>query len=429
MKKHIVYLTVFLLLFSTANAQEDEKKEEPEPQGVDLLKAPASPAAQLLNIAPNAIEKPTDLSSFWLSATNASDGFSKFPTSYALDISPSSIFTSKAITLSDLNSKKTGDIMWQSFVISTGIKQQEDTATSISFYKAAIGVKFSIFRPGWTKETKTKYNKLVKMQSQLTDAVTADLDDIVENDPRYLKLVEKQDKESDKLKQLKESGASQEKQDLQQAKVDEIDDKIDKLQKALMVEKRVERMATMSEVYKELKENAKDFSIERSGPFLDFAGGFSVRFPTNELNYSLGDYSGAWLTGGYDGGNNKLSILGVLRYLYQPETIFADPSGAIPNKNISTFDMGSRVLYATKDDKFEFSFESVYRSVLSSSIVKPSWRLNFSAEYDLGFNQKLSFTFGRDFDGVVSKGGNLITALNFIAGFGNKKKIGDKSLN
>ncbi|MBS1734692.1 MAG: hypothetical protein JST02_15475, partial [Bacteroidetes bacterium] len=106
-----------------------------------------------------------------------------------------------------------------------------------------------------------------------------------------------------------------------------------------------------------------------------------------------------------------------------PETIFADPSGTIPSKNISTLDMGARLLFATRDDKFNLSFESLYRSVLTKSVIDPSWKLNFSAEYDLGFNRKLSISFGRDFDGVITKGGNLIAAINLIAGFGNKRDI------
>jgi hypothetical protein len=66
----------------------------------------------------------------------------------------------------------------------------------------------------------------------------------------------------------------------------------------------------------------------------------------------------------------------------------------------------------------------MYRSVLTNSIIDPSWRLVFSVEYDIGFNQKLSFNFGRDFDGTTQKGGTLIGMLNFIAGFGNKRAIG-----
>ena len=46
-----------------------------------------------------------------------------------------------------------------------------------------------------------------------------------------------------------------------------------------------------------------------------------------------------------------------------------------------------------------------------------------SADYDLGNNRKLTVAFGRDFDGTVSKSGNVIAALNFLAGFGNRKKV------
>jgi hypothetical protein len=45
----------------------------------------------------------------------------------------------------------------------------------------------------------------------------------------------------------------------------------------------------------------------------------------------------------------------------------------------------------------------------------------FNADYALFKNQKLTFSFGRDFDGTISKDGNLIAALTLIAGFGNKR--------
>jgi hypothetical protein len=190
-----------------------------------------------------------------------------------------------------------------------------------------------------------------------------------------------------------------------------------------MTEARIKRIASNPNLQSELRKKAREFRIERKGPFLDFSGGFSVQFPTNKFNYSIADQSGAWLTGGYEGGDNSLSILGIVRYLYQPETIFADSTGKIPTAKISTLDMGARIHFSTKEDLFTLSFESVYRSVLTKSITKPSWKLNFSAEYDLGFNKKISISFGRDFDGMISKGGNLIAALNLITGFGNKKDL------
>ncbi|MFN8307799.1 MAG: hypothetical protein U0T79_13565 [Ferruginibacter sp.] len=399
MKQKTCLLIVLIIGSQALFAQNEE-------EGVDLLKAPSSPAAQLLNIAPNVIERPTDLSSFWLSVNNATDGLAKFPTNYALDISPASLFHSKIITLKDLKSKKVGDVMWQSFVVSTGIKQVTDTSTDKSFYKAAIGIKLSIVRGSWSAKTDERYNDIQKLQKEISAKIEIDQEEI-EAEPEYQKALKKRqsikDKESDEYKLA--------------------DENVNDMFRTLTAHKRAERIAARPQLQSELKKKARDFHIERVGPFLDFAGGFSVGFPTNKLNYSIGDYSGAWLTGGYEGGEQKLSILGILRYLYQPETIFADSTGKIPTNKISTFDMGARLLYSTKNDLFTFSFESIYRSVLTKSIVDPSWRLNFSAEYDLGFNKKISLSFGRDFNGMISKGGNLIAALNLIAGFGNTKNL------
>ena len=57
----------------------------------------------------------------------------------------------------------------------------------------------------------------------------------------------------------------------------------------------------------------------------------------------------------------------------------------------------------------------------------PTWKsivgLTFNAKYSVGFNQKITFAFGRNFNGTVTKTGNLIAALNFIRGFGSNKKI------
>jgi len=400
MKKKIFQLALGLLLTAFAWAQENTE------EGVDLLKAPSSPAAQLLNIAPNTIERPTDITSLWISVNNATDGLAKFPTNYAVDISPASLFNSKMITLKDLNSSNTGNIMWQSFVVSAGIKQETDTLTNNSFFKAAFGVKFSIFRPTWSKKTQGLYDEVTALQRKVTGKINVALEEVI-SDPNYIKLVEKRDSIEDEESQAyKDADAA-----------------VNKMLATLMTEKRSERIAANAELQNQLKKKARSFHIERVGPFLDFAGGFSAQFPTNKFNYSLGDRSGAWLTGGYDGGEKSLSILAIARYLYQPESIFADSTGKMPTNKISTFDMGGRLLYSTKDELFSLSFESIYRSVLSKSIVKPSWKLNFSAEYDLGFNKKISISFGRDFDGMISKGGNLIAALHLITGFGNKKDL------
>lgn len=397
MKKKILQLGCCILFTYSCFSQETE-------EGVDLLKAPSSPAAQLLNIAPNTIERPTDLSSLWISVNNNTDGLSRFPTNYALDISPASLFNSKIVTLSDLKSTKTGEVFWQSFIVSTGIKQVTDSLTNTSFYKTAVGVKFSIIRPQWSAKTTSRFEEIKSYQKVIKEMVAVNSNE-VKNEPEYKKLIAAQDKATE--------------QDI----IDSLDKVIEAFRQKFMTEARIKRIANNPSVHDALKKKAREFRIERKGPFLDFAGGFSAQFPTNKLGYSLADQSGAWLTGGYEGGDNNLSILGIVRYLYQPESIFADSTGKIPSAKISTLDMGARVHFSTKEDLFTISFESIYRSVLTKSIVKPSWKFSFSAEYDLGFNKKISVSFGRDFDGMISKGGNLIAALNLITGFGNKKDL------
>jgi hypothetical protein len=398
----------FCLAAVFINAGFGQQKNEGE--DLDLLKSPSSPAAQLLNFAPSSIERPTDLSSFWLSVSNASNNFTKLPNSYAVDFVPASLFGTGAITLKDLQERRNlGKIMWQTFDVSLGFKSEEDSLTKTSFYRTGIGVKFSLVRPAWSEATNRSYKAISALQRKITRAVEV-ADEDIEADPAY-------------KAQLAARTQARKDHGINSAEYKLADTQLNTLRQTLLDKFRTEKLITNTSTYTELKKQAREFTIERVGFFLDFAGGFAVRFPTNQLGYSFADNAGAWLTGGYEGGNRALSFYGVARYLYQPEKIYADTANIISNKKISTFDMGGRLLYATDNDKFNFGGEAIYRSVLNKSIIDPSWRVVFSAEYDLGFNKKLTFNFGRDFNGVVTKGGTLIAAINLIAGFGNKKPV------
>ena len=219
MKKY-AYLVILILIHFCAFSQEAQE------EGVDLLKAPASPASQLLNIAPNTIERPTDLSSLWISVNNTTEGLSKFPTNYALDLSPASLFGSKGLTLTDLKSQFIGKVMWQSLMISTGIKQEEDTLTGNPFYKTAIGFKFSFFRGHWSDKTTTRYNEILAMQRQVTGKIEVSLEEVLD-DTAYTSMVAKKELilESDVVAHEK------------------LDKEIEDLFHRLMLEKRVTRIA------------------------------------------------------------------------------------------------------------------------------------------------------------------------------------------
>ena len=110
----------------------------------------------------------------------------------------------------------------------------------------------------------------------------------------------------------------------------------------------------------------------------------------------------------------------LFRLLHNPDKIFAKNNAVRDTANITTCDFGGRYIFAAPQSKFSASVEYIYRGVLSSKIAN-SCRLVFNADYAIQANQKLTFSFGRNFDGIISRDNNLIAALSFLTGFGNKR--------
>ncbi|WP_449401612.1 hypothetical protein [Chryseobacterium wanjuense] len=67
------------------------------------------------------------------------------------------------------------------------------------------------------------------------------------------------------------------------------------------------------------------------------------------------------------------------------------------------------------------SGECIYRSILNKSDYESSWKFLLNFEYEVAKNQRLTFSFGRDFDGEYKKDGNVIVALNLLIGLGKVK--------
>ncbi|HVS94200.1 MAG TPA: hypothetical protein VHE59_19320 [Mucilaginibacter sp.] len=409
-------LSIIVILASTLSLQAQNAKQDTtgnsakakttksDSISLDLLNAPSSPAFNLLGIAPSDIERPTDMNSFRASIQNATGNFSKLPSSYAVEFTPASLLKLNNQTLNDLGSIKFGDVFSQSFTVSFGLTQGKSlnskTNDSVSFTKLGFGVKFSIIRPRFTNKTQKEIVDLENIQKKY-------LFDL--NPTDSINTVKKLIKEADSLHNT--------------AKRDSLVKKLAKLDSIFANNETANLVKGDSGLYKQLKTTATNLKIERSGAFLDFAGGIALDFPTDKFDFSLVEKAGAWLTGGYEGGNDGFSALGIARYLYQPDAIFDDPNGTLKTNNISTFDMGARILYTTYNSKFTASTEAIYRSVLNKNTIPSSWRLVLNLEYNVGNNQKLTFSFGRNFDGNLTTDGNLISALNYIIGFGSAKQI------
>lgn len=391
--------------------------ELPDSIDLNLLNAPSNPAFNLMGVSLNAIDKPTDLNSFRLSVQNATNNFTKLPSNYAVEFCPASLFGKKSQTLTKFNSTKFDDVWRQSlsvsFAYSKSDAEDKETDDSTAITKIGIGLKVSFIRPRWNSTTVQKIDSFYYFQRLALDAFK-------------------------KRSSLNKRAAEIEAEIIEVGKTPVSQTRTDKLIALASLLKSVKdsfalvvnaelldssAKSALKTALNELSKFAKGMKIERKGAFLDFATGIAIDFPDNEFDYSLVSKAGAWLTGGYENGNNGFSALGIIRYLYQPNKIFADDSGKINSKHISTFDFGGRVSYNGDKGKFSVNAEAIYRSVLNDNVIKPSWRFTFNAEYSVGINQKITFAFGRNFEGTITKKGNLIAALNFIKGFGSTKKI------
>ncbi|HEX8333177.1 MAG TPA: hypothetical protein VF622_11165 [Segetibacter sp.] len=383
---------------------------------LDLLKAPVSPAFNLLGIASNEVERPTDVTSFALSLQNASNNFSAIPKSYAIEIAPFLLGTKKFI-LNDFDKKE--NVFKQSFLLSGGFTHKgpegKEEVDSLKTVKLGMGTKFSIIRPKWSQDTRSKYNNLIEAQKQ----VLQDYKRFEKHNKNYALWLSKR-MERKEVELNKNLDATTRSQRIAALKIE-----IAGLDSLINLDAN-DKLRISSEAFQQTKEIASNFKAERKGLFLDFSGGFALDFPANQFTKGRAYKAGTWLTGGYESGNKGITSMFILRYLYNPETIFADPNNLLKSENYSTFDAGGRILFNADRGKLTFSTEGIYRSILKSDQLEPSWRFVLNTEYSIGMNRVLTFSFGRDFDGTISKGGNLIAAINFITGFGSERKISNQ---
>lgn len=403
--------TIFLVLFSSSIFGQG-----PDPVKLDLLKAPSSPAANLLGFATTDIDKPTDISAFMLSLQSATASFTKLPSNYAIDIAPFLISGKKNsdLTTTGLQSVDFKKVFKQTFVLSAAIKNSdssEKTFNSKSIY-TGLGFKFSILRGEYDEETKKSLKGISDLQEIILNHLTeAGKKWREKNDPEVLilrlKLME-MTRGKTILSELQAVTGSEEYKEVQKKIDEKLQDFIDN------------EFEAKQELNDKIKKIASSFQTNRIGFTWDFNGGISAEFIDKKFNNSKVHNAGLWQTLGYTNKKGS-SFLGLIRFLYNPDKIFAKNDSTNDIGNISTFDAGMRYAYSKSQSKFSCSIEGIYRSVLSSNTIAPSWRLILNADYSISDNQKITFTFGRNFDGTITKDGNLIAALTLLVGLGNKR--------
>ena len=405
MKKAILLFFLFATSSVSLYSQIDTTKIK-----LDLLRAPSSPAANLLGFATSDIQKPTDVTELMLTLQSATNNFSGLPSNYAVDIAPFQFFDTKNLTTDKLDAKSFGSVFKQSFLFSFGIRNPNTEVEEFNvdnFYNS-LGFKFSLLRGNVDPETMAQLQELKEIQRTIAYNINLGLEDAILEDKQYSELRQQR---ANIIRSY--NGDLKYQQDTNYIRIQNKMSQRHNIVRAEIITRESEKLEELNNISKKLK-------VERYGPFIDLAGGTSLEFVNRKFNHSRMYNAGAWLTFGHNG-RKGLSALGLVRYLHNPDKIFADDAGTIKTNDISTLDGGGRLIYSQKDSRFRFSGEAIYRSALNKNTIDPSWRLIVNAEYDIGNNQVLTFSYGRNFDGVVTKDGNIIAALNFIKGFGGKR--------
>lgn len=403
MKKHINLITLLIGVCSVSYSQSKDSTIN-----VDLLSVPIAPAFIILGIDPTSIEEPTTPTDLLVSVRNGTENFKNFPTDYALSFAPGWVLGGSTINYKSFAS---GNNIWQNikqssiFSLGTHTAENEDSTTSTQL---GIGLKFSIFRGRVDEEYDSLRQRRVIVYgslSKLNEEYIERTKQLTQADQTWVML--------DSLVKLELKKVPVNSETLQ-ALIEARDTKSNQIMKDYESE--------LIQEVETIKYHASKIKFERTGFKLDLGLGLGYDFANqNWDNGKLFRY-GIWLNGGnvYQL-RNKQSIIWLLtsRFIMFPGEEYKKESIVLTANNLR-FDFGGRLIYKFLP-KLSLSSELLSRSVVNNNDIPHTYRFTFNLDYQLLPNQVLTLTLGRDFDGTISKDGNLITALNFIMGFGKQR--------
>lgn len=385
---------------------------------LDQLQVPASPAFNILGIAPNNIERPKNPTDFAFSLGNATSGFSAIPKDYAIEFAPYWIFKTKKPNFVDFFSNKSvGNNILQTATISAASTTAKSQIDSAEFRKIGVALKFSIFRGNlsedfklWEDSISSYLNAISKIRGK-TNAVA------ITNDSVQTKLI------LDKINSTEDPAVKKFWTDSLQKRQDYVSSQANK-KESEQYNQAIERLKLLA--------TRKDF--KRYGFKMDFAFGTALDYPDTTFQTCYVSKVSTWLTTGWENPNSSFLFLG--RFSENINRKFRNDSGKIVNNiNIAEFDYGIHI-FKDFTDKLTLSFEYIRRLPIynrdkfEKNIISQqsnSSKYTVSLNYKVGKNQNLSFVYGKNFDNTYLKQGNLIAALNLMLGFGSNRPLGGVS--
>jgi hypothetical protein len=403
MKKYIILTIMGLITCRASYSQNNDTLIN-----LNMLNAPIAPAFTILGIEPTSIEEPTTPTDLLISVRNKTNNFSSFPTDYALSFSPGWVFGGSKITYESFQSGKN---IWQNikqssvFSIATHTNESSD---SINSNQIGVGFKFSIFRGTVDEDYDSLRQRRLLISeslSNLNDEFKLRTEQLTSKDKTWLQL---DSIISDELK--KETKNKELLQTLLGAR--------DKRENQIMNNYE----SGFKEDVTAIKLQASKLKFERRGFKLDLGLGLGYDFANQKWGNGRLFRYGIWLNGGkvYPL-QNRQSFVWLLssRLLMFPSELYEKDSKLLTANNLR-FDYGGRMIYKF-ENKLSISSEVLFRQILNNKDIENTYKFTLNFDYQILPNQVLTFSLGRDFDGVINKSGNLITALNLIVGFGNKR--------
>ncbi|WP_336517072.1 hypothetical protein [Pollutibacter soli] len=396
---------------------------------IDLLRGSPSPSSVLLNMSPSDIEKPTDITAFMFSVRTATNTFTAIPSNYAIELAPFQLLN-KTRPLDSRTLVENRENFRRTFAVSLGIKQvssNDSIPNSVGKTQFGFGIGFAIKRGEIDAESKQAFNNIWQMQQALNNNYADIKKVIVDRDPEYMALTLAMTEVEKRKSGLSVSEFGELMRPLflkRQERMQQIINAVNSGQIDTASAKSAYLIMAVDSIKKGIAAEVKKIRMERTGFNLDFNAGGVVDFLDSRFNNSYFFKSGAWLTGGYHMPEKNLAALFIVRYLYTPKTSPYNPEHSLTEMH--NLDFGGRFVVTAMQRKLMVSGEGIYRAVLNESGAG-SWRLMVNAAYDIGINQKLTFSFGRNFDGTTYKGGNVIGAINLIFGLGNQLIGGGRS--
>ena len=151
--------------------------------------------------------------------------------------------------------------------------------------------------------------------------------------------------------------------------------------------------------------------VNRGGTFMDAHLGLTVSATNNDYENTQFSTAGGWLNFGYENTRN-VTFIGSVKYIFEDTPNELEPMALA--SSVHNFDLGGRVIILMMNEQLELGLEGIIRS---RSELGTDHKVGINGQVDVGTNKKLTFSIGRDFDGVVAREGNLFSLLNFISSF------------